>query len=109
MLFWFVDSPGVPLSANAHELFRGFSFIAPQLIEEMSIKAPLMSSNLDNTMSVDLCDNEGKNTTGWVRSLKEFQFCDEIGRGAFSLCKRCVHKDTGKSYAVKVKFKLSTF
>jgi len=32
-----VDSPGVPASANAHELFRGFSFIAPCLLEEMPV------------------------------------------------------------------------
>jgi hypothetical protein len=30
------DSPGVPPSANAHELFRGFSFIAPCLLEEQT-------------------------------------------------------------------------
>ena len=27
------DSPGIPPSAHAHELFRGFSFIAPALLE----------------------------------------------------------------------------
>ena len=92
------------MSANAHELFRGFSFIAPQLVEEMSIKPVLMNTNIDNSISLDTFDCEGKSTTGWVRSLKEFQFCEEIGRGAFSVCKRCVHKETGKSYAVKVSF-----
>jgi len=29
-----LDSPCVPPSANAHELFRGFSFVAPCLIGE---------------------------------------------------------------------------
>ena len=28
----FSDSPGVPPSATAHELFRGFSYVAPPLI-----------------------------------------------------------------------------
>jgi len=28
------DSPGLPASANAHELFRGFSFVAPGLLED---------------------------------------------------------------------------
>ena len=27
------DSPGVPPSATAHELFRGFSYVAPMLVE----------------------------------------------------------------------------
>ena len=29
-----LDSPGVPPSATAHELFRGFSYIAPSLLDE---------------------------------------------------------------------------
>lgn len=33
------DSPGVPPSANAHELFRGFSFVAPSLTEEDYVKS----------------------------------------------------------------------
>uniref|UniRef100_A0A6I8RL00 non-specific serine/threonine protein kinase n=1 Tax=Xenopus tropicalis TaxID=8364 RepID=A0A6I8RL00_XENTR len=28
------DSPGIPPSAGAHQLFRGFSFVAPVLVEE---------------------------------------------------------------------------
>ncbi|XP_007890255.1 ribosomal protein S6 kinase alpha-6 isoform X3 [Callorhinchus milii] len=28
------DSPGIPPSANAHQLFRGFSFVAPNPVEE---------------------------------------------------------------------------
>lgn len=28
------DSPGIPPSANAHELFRGFSFVAPCLLDQ---------------------------------------------------------------------------
>ena len=28
------DSPGVPPSATAHELFRGFSYVAPTLLDE---------------------------------------------------------------------------
>lgn len=35
MFFFFLaDSPGIPASANAHELFRGFSFVAPCLLDE---------------------------------------------------------------------------
>lgn len=29
-----LDSPGVPPSAGAHQLFRGFSFVATALLEE---------------------------------------------------------------------------
>lgn len=30
------DSPALPPSATAHELFRGFSFVAPQMYEQMT-------------------------------------------------------------------------
>jgi len=30
------DSPGVPPSATAHELFRGFSYVAPGLLVDQS-------------------------------------------------------------------------
>jgi hypothetical protein len=38
--FFFFFSPGVPPSANAHVLFRGFSFIAPCLLEEQTNNQP---------------------------------------------------------------------
>lgn len=31
------DSPGIPPSANAHELFRGFSFVAPCLLDQEDV------------------------------------------------------------------------
>lgn len=35
------DSPGVPPSAGAHQLFRGFSFIASTLLEEEGLVEPV--------------------------------------------------------------------
>lgn len=35
------DSPGVPPSAGAHQLFRGFSFIASTLLEEEGSVEPV--------------------------------------------------------------------
>lgn len=34
------DSPGVPPSAGAHQLFRGFSFIASTMLEEEGSAEP---------------------------------------------------------------------
>ena len=38
LILWLLpaDSPGVPPSANAHHLFRGFSFVASSLVQEPS-------------------------------------------------------------------------
>lgn len=44
----------------------------------------------------------GVNTTGWVKSLSEFEILEEIGQGSFSKCHRCVHIATGVEYAVKI-------
>uniref|UniRef100_A0A8C7DXK7 non-specific serine/threonine protein kinase n=1 Tax=Oncorhynchus kisutch TaxID=8019 RepID=A0A8C7DXK7_ONCKI len=77
------DSPGVPPSAGAHQLFRGFSFVAPAMLEEEGSLEPQL---------------HGKNllfSDGYV--LKE-----DIGMGSFSVCKRCVHKATNTEYAAKV-------
>lgn len=35
------DSPGVPPSAGAHQLFRGFSFIASSLLDEEGSEEPV--------------------------------------------------------------------
>uniref|UniRef100_A0AAQ4RI44 non-specific serine/threonine protein kinase n=1 Tax=Gasterosteus aculeatus aculeatus TaxID=481459 RepID=A0AAQ4RI44_GASAC len=87
------DSPGVPPSAGAHQLFRGFSFIASTLLEEEdsveSVKPP------PHPVVQQL---HGKNllfSDGYI--LKE-----DIGMGSFSVCKRCIHKATNTEYAVKV-------
>uniref|UniRef100_A0A4W5LXS2 non-specific serine/threonine protein kinase n=1 Tax=Hucho hucho TaxID=62062 RepID=A0A4W5LXS2_9TELE len=76
------DSPGVPPSAGAHQLFRGFSFVAPAIyvcvwsIQQLHGKNVLFSD-------------------GYM--LKE-----DIGMGSFSVCKRCIHKATNTEYAAKV-------
>uniref|UniRef100_A0A672NJ60 non-specific serine/threonine protein kinase n=1 Tax=Sinocyclocheilus grahami TaxID=75366 RepID=A0A672NJ60_SINGR len=72
------DSPGVPPSANAHQLFRGFSFVASNLGQEQ----PLQNANIHFTDGYE---------------LKE-----DIGIGAYSVCKRCVHRITSVEYAVKI-------
>uniref|UniRef100_A0A6I8P4P0 Ribosomal protein S6 kinase n=1 Tax=Ornithorhynchus anatinus TaxID=9258 RepID=A0A6I8P4P0_ORNAN len=87
------DSPGIPPSAGAHQLFRGFSFVATGLLEE---------------------DGQGKTTQAPLHSVvqqlhgKSLVFSDgylvkeTIGVGSFSVCKRCIHKATNMEYAVKV-------
>uniref|UniRef100_A0A7N6A4J8 Ribosomal protein S6 kinase n=1 Tax=Anabas testudineus TaxID=64144 RepID=A0A7N6A4J8_ANATE len=80
------DSPGVPPSANAHQLFRGFSFVA--ITEEET-------QPLQNTIVQQL-----------HRSTSQFsdayEIKEDIGVGSYSICKRCIHKGTGMEYAVKI-------
>ncbi|XP_012514728.1 PREDICTED: ribosomal protein S6 kinase alpha-2 [Propithecus coquereli] len=87
------DSPGMPPSANAHHLFRGFSFVASSLVQEPSQqdlhKVPV------HPIVQQLHGNNIHFTDGY--EIKE-----DIGVGSYSVCKRCVHKATDAEYAVKI-------
>uniref|UniRef100_A0A4W6G285 non-specific serine/threonine protein kinase n=1 Tax=Lates calcarifer TaxID=8187 RepID=A0A4W6G285_LATCA len=80
------DSPGVPPSANAHQLFRGFSFVA--ITEEETQPLP-------NAIVQQL--HRSTSQFGDAYEIKE-----DIGVGSYSICKRCIHKGTGMEYAVKI-------
>ncbi|MGH0180088.1 UNVERIFIED_CONTAM: hypothetical protein FKN15_003210 [Acipenser sinensis] len=87
------DSPGVPPSAGAHQLFRGFSFVATEMLEdegnEVQELKPLHPV-VQQLHGKNLHFNDGYN-------VKE-----DIGVGSYSVCKRCVHKTTNTEYAVKI-------
>ncbi|XP_026112740.1 ribosomal protein S6 kinase alpha-3-like [Carassius auratus] len=87
------DSPGVPPSANAHQLFRGFSFVACGVEEEIQ---PPIQSNLNMSGIMQQPHRSALQFTD-VYDVKE-----DIGVGSYSICKRCVHKSTGMDYAVKI-------
>uniref|UniRef100_A0A671Q9V1 non-specific serine/threonine protein kinase n=1 Tax=Sinocyclocheilus anshuiensis TaxID=1608454 RepID=A0A671Q9V1_9TELE len=87
------DSPGVPPSANAHQLFRGFSFVASNLGQEQPLAET--KQNSVNPIVQQLHGNNIHFTDGY--ELKE-----DIGIGAYSVCKRCVHRITSVEYAVKI-------
>ncbi|KAK2816060.1 hypothetical protein Q7C36_022331 [Tachysurus vachellii] len=85
------DSPGVPPSANAHQLFRGFSFVAVGA-EELN-EPPIQT----NTNISTVLQHRSTLVFGDVYDVKE-----DIGVGSYSICKRCIHKSTGMEYAVKM-------
>ncbi|XP_030647984.1 ribosomal protein S6 kinase alpha-1 isoform X6 [Chanos chanos] len=87
------DSPGVPPSANAHQLFRGFSFVAISSEEESQ---PPIQSNTSIDSILQQPHRSSKQFTD-VYDVKE-----DIGVGSYSVCKRCVLQSTGMEYAVKV-------
>uniref|UniRef100_A0A8C9TPU6 non-specific serine/threonine protein kinase n=1 Tax=Scleropages formosus TaxID=113540 RepID=A0A8C9TPU6_SCLFO len=83
------DSPGVPPSANAHQLFRGFSFVAISPEEESE---PLTSAGVHSIVQVHILQFSD------VYDVKE-----DIGVGSYSICNRCVHKSSKMEFAVKVR------
>ncbi|XP_018792908.1 PREDICTED: ribosomal protein S6 kinase 2 beta [Bactrocera latifrons] len=92
------DSPGGPISASAHEIFRGFSFVAPVLLDE--------SSNNSSPLSpyVPHAHNPQRTLPGVLPGNfhSEYNLLQELGRGTFSVCRLCEHRSTKKHFAVKI-------
>uniref|UniRef100_A0A8C6XW31 non-specific serine/threonine protein kinase n=1 Tax=Naja naja TaxID=35670 RepID=A0A8C6XW31_NAJNA len=84
------DSPGIPPSANAHQLFRGFSFVAISSDDENQA----MQTSGGHSI-VQLHRNSIQFTDG-------YEVKQDIGVGSYSICKRCIHKTTNMEYAVKI-------
>ncbi|XP_025029214.1 ribosomal protein S6 kinase alpha-3 isoform X2 [Python bivittatus] len=84
------DSPGIPPSANAHQLFRGFSFVAIASDDENQA----MQTSGGHSI-VQLHRNSIQFTDG-------YEVKQDIGVGSYSVCKRCIHKTTNMEYAVKI-------
>lgn len=95
--FVLLDSPGVPASATAHELFRGFSFVAPCLLDEQDVRA-----------DVKLCENNA--TSNFPTQINpscitdEYEFKQEIGKGSYSTVYLAIHKATKTEFAIKVSY-----
>ncbi|KAM9172828.1 ribosomal protein S6 kinase alpha-3 isoform 2-T2 [Pangshura tecta] len=84
------DSPGIPPSANAHQLFRGFSFVAIASDDD---------SQAMQTVGVHSIVQLHRNS---IQFTDGYEVKEDIGVGSYSICKRCIHKATNMEYAVKI-------
>ncbi|XP_013173146.1 PREDICTED: ribosomal protein S6 kinase 2 beta-like [Papilio xuthus] len=99
------DSPGVPASANAHELFRGFSFVAPCLLNDDN--KTLVNQNENHTPQTKTSTEEF--WSGFVNRnnfFDEYRLMGELGTGSFSVVRLCEHKTSRVQYAVKIMDKM---
>ncbi|KHJ44009.1 kinase domain protein [Trichuris suis] len=85
------DSPGIPPSAAAHELFRGFSFIAPQLMDDGK-----------KATSAKQLKIQGVAVAKPISITTEYELKEELGVGAHSVCRRCTHRLMKTDFAVKI-------
>ncbi|CAK1555154.1 unnamed protein product [Leptosia nina] len=100
------DSPGVPASANAHELFRGFSFVAPCLLNDDNNKTV---TNENQNHAVQTKTSTEEFWAGFVNRnnfFDEYRLMGELGTGSFSVVRLCEHKTSRTQYAVKIMDKL---
>lgn len=94
------DSPSIPVSASAHEIFRGFSFVAPCLLDDDQAAGGV--GNINNN------ERQSSFHTYEIPGVQphsihdEYQLKEVLGKGTFSICKLCEHKTTKKQYAVKI-------
>uniref|UniRef100_A0A8C7MP45 non-specific serine/threonine protein kinase n=1 Tax=Oncorhynchus kisutch TaxID=8019 RepID=A0A8C7MP45_ONCKI len=86
----FYYSPGIPPSANAHQLFKGFSFVAPASLDDKK-GSPLLSI-------LPIVQMHG----GSAQFSDLYELQEDIGVGSYSICKRCVHRVSVMDYAVKI-------
>ena len=98
------DSPAVPASAATHELFRGFSYVAPLLTQEAeaannAATAPEISPAVGSSRQIKT-GRKNNNKTG--NFVQEYEMMEQIGQGSYSVCRRCVHRSTRVEYAVKI-------
>uniref|UniRef100_A0A3Q2Z0J3 Ribosomal protein S6 kinase n=1 Tax=Hippocampus comes TaxID=109280 RepID=A0A3Q2Z0J3_HIPCM len=75
------DSPGIPPSANTHQLFRGFSFVATNQSQEPSVASHLR---------------------GDVAFSDIYELKEEVGQAANSVYRKCLHRVTAVEYSVKI-------
>ncbi|XP_053178264.1 ribosomal protein S6 kinase alpha-2 [Scomber japonicus] len=91
------DSPGIPPSANTHQLFRGFSFVATNQSQEPSVATVTPSRQEVNNINPIAQHLRGDVAFSDVYELKE-----EVGQTATSVYKRCLHRVTAVEYSVKI-------
>lgn len=108
------DSPGVPPSATAHELFRGFSYVAPLLLQTQpgGAEAPAEPGGAAAAAGgAGVGGNPGVRAAKNVARLpgvrpgeflQDYELKEQLGTGTFAICHRCVHRATGASFAVKI-------
>lgn len=88
------DSPCIVPECDEEDLFKGYSFVAPPRSNEKAIEPTSYSFDPSD---LEKCKAE-KSAFFQNYILRD----DMLGDGAFSICRRCTHKLTGREYAVKI-------
>uniref|UniRef100_A0A8C6LMS7 Ribosomal protein S6 kinase n=1 Tax=Nothobranchius furzeri TaxID=105023 RepID=A0A8C6LMS7_NOTFU len=83
------DSPGIPPSANTHQLFRGFSFVATNQTNQEASVAPVAPSHQEHIR-------------GDVAFKDVYELKEEVERTGAFVRRRCHHRVTAVEYSVKV-------
>ncbi|XP_020505556.1 ribosomal protein S6 kinase alpha-2 [Labrus bergylta] len=91
------DSPGIPPSANTHQLFRGFSFVAQNQNPESSVAT--VAATRQELSSINPI---AQRLRGDVAFSDVYELKEEVGPTVTSACRRCLHRVTAVEYSVKI-------
>ncbi|XP_056630842.1 ribosomal protein S6 kinase alpha-5-like isoform X1 [Diorhabda sublineata] len=92
------DSPAV-VPPNFDKIFKGYSYVAPSVLFSKNVISDDL--NKPNKQHENIKDFRLKDSPFF--NTYDIDFKEEIlGDGTFSICRRCIHKTTGKEYAVKI-------
>uniref|UniRef100_A0A1I8F6F8 Non-specific serine/threonine protein kinase n=1 Tax=Macrostomum lignano TaxID=282301 RepID=A0A1I8F6F8_9PLAT len=102
------DSPCMPPSATANELFRGFSYVAPLLLTQQQ-QNQQSGPGEDDADSIDANDGDAAAAIALKIGVKtspfltDYELKRQLGCGSFSECAAAgVHRVSGESCAVKI-------
>lgn len=93
-----VDSPAVPPSATCHQLFRGFSFVDPSLVE--------VSKVLHDCLTTTAIATTTTTTTAFIASREILHFMIVYGKEKMRLPKKLMNEVIMKHF-VSGKFLLT--
>ncbi|XP_056135358.1 ribosomal protein S6 kinase alpha-2 [Lampris incognitus] len=91
------DSPGIPPSANTHQLFRGFSFVATNQNQE-----PSATTVTPSRQEVTNINPLTQHLRGNVLFSDVYEMKEEVGQTATYIYRRCLHRVTAVEYSVKI-------
>lgn len=92
------DSPAI-VPPNYDKIFKGYSYVAPSVIFSKNVISDELLKPMMRKDDTKLIEIEGSP----FFEIYTMDPSEEIlGDGSFSICRRCVHKNTGKEYAVKI-------
>lgn len=94
------DSPAV-VPPNFDKIFKGYSFVAPSVLFSKNVISDDILKPVKHHDHISL-HNKQLNDSPFFQTY-DIDFDEDIvGDGTFSICRRCIHKSTGKEYAVKI-------
>lgn len=96
------DSPAI-VPPDVDKMFMGYSYVAPSVVfSENVISDSLFKPSLEKRPTWNNIAACSFKNSQFFHSYDLDMRSPPLGEGSFSVCRRCIHKATGRPYAVKI-------